>query len=99
VEEAIPLLESAAGDFLADGLAARGRLALAGAEELEPAFDAWDEGDHARALELLQEAVLASPDRERRDLIRRVIVAILSELGADHPLAREHRRRLAAALN
>jgi thioredoxin-like negative regulator of GroEL len=26
-------------------------------------------------------------------------VAIFTELGADHPLAREHRRRLAAALN
>jgi putative thioredoxin len=99
MEAAIPLLESAAGDFLADGLAARARLALAGAEELEPAFGAWDEGDHARALELLQEAVLGSPEPERRDLFRRVIVAILSELGPEHPLAREHRRRLAAALN
>jgi thioredoxin-like negative regulator of GroEL len=28
-----------------------------------------------------------------------VMVAIFTELGADHPLAREHRRRLAAALN
>jgi hypothetical protein len=30
--------------------------------------------------------------------VRRVMVAIFTELGADHPLAREHRRRLAAAL-
>jgi thioredoxin-like negative regulator of GroEL len=28
-----------------------------------------------------------------------VMVAIFTELGTDHPLAREHRRRLAAALN
>jgi len=28
-----------------------------------------------------------------------VMVAIFTELGADHPLAREHRRRLSAALN
>jgi thioredoxin-like negative regulator of GroEL len=28
-----------------------------------------------------------------------VMVAIFTELGADNPLAREHRRRLAAALN
>jgi hypothetical protein len=28
-----------------------------------------------------------------------VMVAIFTELGADHPLAAEHRRRLAAALN
>jgi thioredoxin-like negative regulator of GroEL len=31
--------------------------------------------------------------------VRSVMVAIFTELGADHPLAREHRRRLAAALN
>jgi thioredoxin-like negative regulator of GroEL len=28
-----------------------------------------------------------------------VMVAIFTELGADHPLAREHRRRLSSALN
>ena len=43
-----------------------------------PAFEAWDEGDHAAALELLQ-AALADP--ERRDLVRRVMVAIFTELG------------------
>src|ERR671915_594133 len=48
-------------------------------------------GDHATALERLQEA-LADP--ERRDLVRRVMVAIFTELGPDHPLAREYRRRL-----
>ena len=63
------------------------------------AFEAWDEGDHETALERLQEAIAAEPDAERRDLIRRVMVAIFTELGADDPLAREHRRRLAAALN
>ncbi len=40
-----------------------------------------------------------SPRGTRRDLIRRVMVGIFTELGADHELAREHRRRLAAALN
>jgi thioredoxin-like negative regulator of GroEL len=33
-----------------------------------------------------------------RDDIRRVVVGILDELGVDNPLARESRRRLAAAL-
>jgi putative thioredoxin len=33
-----------------------------------------------------------------RDDIRRVIVGVLDELGVDHPLARESRRRLASAL-
>ena len=41
----------------------------------------------------------ALSDPERRDLVRRVMVAIFTELGPDDPLAREHRRRLSAALN
>jgi putative thioredoxin len=93
-EEALELLENVRGDFVADGLAARAR--LAGDPELEAAFDAWERGDYAAALEALQ-AALADP--ERRDLVRRVMVAIFTELGADHPLAREYRRRLSAALN
>jgi putative thioredoxin len=93
-EEALELLEGAPGDFVAAGLAARAR--LSDDADLAPAFDAWDDGDHAKALELLQ-AALADPDR--RDLVRRVMVAIFTDLGPDHPLAREHRRRLSAALN
>ena len=97
--EALELLEPAAGDFVADGLAARARLQLDGDEELQPAFEAWDAGDHERALELLQEALARAEDPDRRDAIRRVMIAIFTELGADHPLARAHRRRLAAALS
>ena len=69
------------------------------AGDLAAAFAAWDAGDPDAALELLQAAIAGETDPERRDLIRRVMVAIFTELGADHPLAREHRRRLAAALN
>lgn len=94
VDEALELLEGVTGDFMADGLAARAR--LADDEELAPAFKAWDAGDQATALELLQKA-LAEP--ERRDAVRRIMVAIFTELGADDPLAREYRRRLSAALN
>jgi putative thioredoxin len=93
-DEALELLEGAPGDFVAEGLAARAR--LGDDPDLAPAFEAWDEGDHATALELLQSA-LADPDR--RDLVRRVMVAIFTELGPDHPLSRAHRRRLSAALN
>ena len=96
---ALELLEPPAGDFIADGLAARARLTLDGDEELRPAFEAWDAGDEARALELLHDALTASDDPDARDLIRRTMVAIFTELGPDHPLAREHRRRLATALN
>jgi putative thioredoxin len=93
-DEALALLEGVTGDFVAEGLAARAR--LAGDEKLAPAFEAWDRGDHATALELLQAAL---SDTERRDDVRRVMVAIFTELGTDDPLAREYRRRLSAALN
>ncbi len=108
--EAAELLEAFPGDFLAEGLAARARLSMdgAGAAEngdgsadggrLASAFTAWDGGNHEAALESLQEALLETDDPDTRDLIRRVMVALFTELGADHPLAREHRRRLAAAL-
>jgi putative thioredoxin len=103
-DDAVALLDSLNGDFLAAGLLARTRLAAdngaaGGDSALGPAFAAWDEGNHAAALESLQQALTAESDPERRDLIRQVMVGIFTELGADHELAREHRRRLAAALN
>ena len=105
--EALELLGRAQGDFEAEGLAARARLAaeidsddgVAEPSALERGFSAWDAGDLEGALESLQEAIAEVDDPERRDLVRRVMVAIFTELGADHPVAREHRRRLAAALN
>jgi putative thioredoxin len=95
--EAAELLGDAHGDFVADGLLARA--ALAGDAELAAAFEAWVQGDRAAALERLQDALQQQDDPERRDLIRRLMVAIFTELGPDDPLAREHRRRLASALN
>ena len=104
--DALQVLDGFNGDFLAEGLAARAHLASAdgdgtarGPDGLPRAFTAWDQGEQETALEALQEALSREQDPERRDLIRRVMVAIFTELGADHPLAREHRRRLAAALN
>jgi len=85
-------------DFLCAQLAARARLEL-GDDPPADAFAALDEGDHERALELLQEAVAGADDGERRDLLRQVMVGVFTELGVDHPLARQHRRRLAAALS
>ena len=103
-EEAAELFNRFAGDFVIEGLAARVELSVANGDggtggDLESAFAAWDEGDVATALERLQDAIAAEGDPERKDLIRKVMVAIFTELGADHTLAREHRRRLAAALN
>jgi putative thioredoxin len=94
VEEARELLSGPSNDFVLQGLAARAE--LADDPELGPAFEAWDRGDHAAALEGLQRA-LADP--QRRDLIRQVMVALFTELGVDDPLARDYRRRLSAALN
>ena len=85
-------------DFLCAQLTARARLELAGDPPAE-AFAALDEADHERALELLQEAVAAAGEPERRDLLRQVMVGVFTELGVDHPLARQHRRQLAAALS
>ena len=96
-DEATELLSGAHGDFVADGLLARA--ALAGDEELAAAFEAWDDGDRASALEQLQDAIQKEDDPERKDLIRRLMVALFTELGPDDPLAREHRRRLSSALN
>jgi putative thioredoxin len=102
--EAEQLFASFGGDFVIDGMAARAQLAAgngngAAAGDLDAAFAAWDEGDHGRALDALQDAFVAEHDPDRRDLVRKVMVAIFTELGVDHELAREHRRRLAAALH
>jgi len=95
-EEAAELVRNVAGSFRAEGLAARIRLEDQDAVDLSAAFAALDEGDRERALELLIGAI-PSADGHRDD-VRRVVVAILDELGVDHPLARDARRRLAAAL-
>jgi putative thioredoxin len=96
-DAALELLERLPNDFTAAGLAARAWLAKQGVD-LDDAFEAWDAGDHATALERLQQAFAEAEDDETRDRIRQVMVAIFTELGADHDLAREHRRRLATAL-
>jgi putative thioredoxin len=101
--EALDLVEGLHGDFEAEGLAARAKLAgaqLPDDDALAAAFDAWDRGDHATALQQLEAALIDQDhrDAERRDAIRRVMVAIFTELGPDNELARDYRRRLSAAL-
>jgi putative thioredoxin len=95
-EEALEVLSNVGGSFVADGLAARIRLEQAEDVDLGDAFRALDEGDTERAVELLLDA-LPSADGHKDDL-RRVVVGILDQLGVEHPLARDARRRLAAAL-
>jgi putative thioredoxin len=95
-QEAAELLANVSGSFAADGLAARIRLEQADELDLADAFAALDEGDAERAIDLLI-AAMTSADGHKDDL-RRVVVGVLDGLGVEHPLAREARRRLAAAL-
>jgi putative thioredoxin len=95
-EEALSILANVAGSFSADGLAARLRLEDA-QPELREAFEALDAGDTERGLDLLIAAISAAEDGHREDL-RRAVVGVLDELGVEHPLARESRRKLASAL-
>jgi putative thioredoxin len=96
-DAALELVQPLAGDFAAEGLAARIRLERAGEPELADAFTALDAGERERALDALLEALRDAEDG-RRDDLRRTIVGVLDELGVEHPVAREYRRRLAAAL-
>ncbi len=101
--DALAVLARVPGSFAADGLKARIGLQSAAEGSLEPtvpdlreAFAALDAGDVERALDLLLEA-LPNADGSRDD-VRRVVVGVLDELGVEHPLARDARRRLASAL-
>ena len=101
-EGASAVLEPFEGDFEAAGLAARLSLEAANGDEATPlgrAFAAWDDGDHEQALQALGDELESADDGDRRDLIRRVMVAIFTELGAADPIAAKHRRRLATLLN
>jgi putative thioredoxin len=95
-DEARELVRNVPGNFRAEGLDARIRLEEQDAVDLSEAFRALDAGDRERALQLLIDAI-PSADGYRDD-VRRVVVAILDQLGVDDPLARDARRRLAAAL-
>ncbi|MGI9556513.1 MAG: thioredoxin [Solirubrobacterales bacterium] len=101
--EAAKILGGHPGDFIADGLGARAQLMADAngdaADGLAAAFSAWDAGEHEAALEGIHDAIAATEDPDRRDLLRRTMVGMLTELGAGNPLAREHRRRLAASLS
>ena len=94
-EEALAAVEPHEGDFAADGIAARVR--LAGAGVATDAFEALDRGEREPALESLLEAI-GEADGETREDLRRAVIGILSEGDQADPTAREYRRRLATAL-
>ncbi len=99
IDGALARLREAAGTFRADGLAARIELERDDGEHprIPAAFAKLDEDDHEGGLDILLDE-LAAAGGEDRERLRKAIVAVLDELGVEHPLARDARRRLAAAL-
>jgi putative thioredoxin len=95
-EDALAIVENVAGDFQAEGLRARIALEDAAEPDLSAAFAALDAGELERGADLLIEALPSAGDA--KDDVRRIVVAILDELGVEHPFARDARRRLATAL-
>jgi len=97
-DEALQVLGNVTGSFAADGLAARIRLEQD--PELAAAFAALDAGDTERGLDGLIGAIgaIAPTDGDRREDLRRAVVGVLDDLGVEHPVARESRRKLASAL-
>jgi putative thioredoxin len=95
-DAALEVLGNVTGSFAADGLAARIR--LEDDPDVAASFTALDDGDAETGLDGLIAATAAADDADRRDDLRRAVVGVLDELGVEHPLARESRRRLASAL-
>ena len=94
-DDALAILAEFPGSFAAEGLAAR--LRLEEDEELRDAFAALDAGDVQRGLDALI-AEIATSEEGRREDLRRAVVGVLDQLGVEHPLARESRRKLATVL-
>jgi putative thioredoxin len=65
--------------------------------ELPEVVNALEEGDEQRALELVL-AAIPDADRERRERLREVALAVFEKLGAESPLTMWYRRKLATAL-
>jgi putative thioredoxin len=96
VDEAQEILARLPGNFIAEGLLARIALERSGSPDLSEAFAALDAGDVEQGLNLLIDAITTADGA--KDEIRKVVVGVLDELGAESELARAARRRLATAL-
>ena len=64
---------------------------------LEDVAEAYDRGDHERVLGRLLEE-LQTVQGDRRESLRRAMVALFGELGQENPLVIDYRRRLATTL-
>ena len=98
-DEASKVLDLVQGDFAAEGLAALLKLKQEHpGGPLGDAADALLKGDTAVGLQGLITALDHAQDDDLKDQIRKAMVGVFTELGADDPLTREYRRKLAAAL-
>ena len=102
-DEALEAVKGHDGDFAAAGIAARVKLTRAGIGA--DAFAALARGERESALDALIETLgevhqggADLEPEEARDLLRRAIVGILSDLDPGDPTARAYRRKLATAL-
>ena len=102
-DDALAAVKGHAGDFAAEGIAARIELARDGVAT--EAFRALERGDRAAALDGLLAALEGGAngvgDEEweaRREQLRRAVIGVLSELDPGDPEAIRYRRRLATAL-
>jgi putative thioredoxin len=93
--EALEAVEGHEGDFAAEGIAARVRLAERGVAA--EAFATFDRDRREAALDALLDEIAVAGEDDREDL-RRAIVGILSEADPADPMARQYRKRLATAL-
>ena len=80
-----------------DGLLAPSEASDLVANESPEVRAAVESSDYERAFELLLDEVVDA-DAQRREEIRRLMVALFGELGPEHPLSTKYRRRLATAL-
>jgi putative thioredoxin len=94
-DEALEAVVSHEGDFAAEGIAARLRLAKQGVGG--EAFAILDRGHREAALDALL-AEIAGAEEDTREDLRRTIVGILSEADPAEPIGPKYRKRLAAAL-
>ncbi len=92
---ALALVEGRPG-FAAEGLASR--LRLEDDPAVATAFGLLDRGEQEAGLDALIAAIAGEIDQDRKDDLRRAVVGVLDQLGVEHPLARESRRKLASAL-
>jgi putative thioredoxin len=99
LEQAAQALAGVTADFAAEGLRAVVELRLDHpGDPVGEAAGAILGGDYEAGLEGLITALEHAGDDETKDAIRKAMVGVFTELGADHPLTREYRRKLAAAL-